>query len=360
VNIADDSRHASCDAPALSVVFAVRGGFANARKAVECLLAQTIAPRIELIVVSNDPEILRAIESFLPAGGCFSRSEFVLHAGRDLASDRIRGAREAVGGLIAFTEDHSFPAAHWAEEIVAAFGSSKHVLAAAPLLRNPNPATAIGSAHFLLNHGVNEGGRSAGRFEDCEHLPWHGTVYRRDVFLSAIGGGHVELLQAESFLQETVRRSHPAARFVRCPRTWMNHVNMSRLRPALLLAFHGGRIFGAVRADMRHWGYGIRIARSALFPLVAVLAIWRKAALLRDRSSLLRTCGRMTVAVPLAFFHALGEAVGTCFGMGESDRAFADFEYDRSRFVVPAERHILFSDATEPGFASTPTPEHQS
>ena len=344
----------------LSVVFAARGGLDSCRKTIESLLAQTIAPHIELIVTSDNAELLREIEEFVLSSGCFSRCQFLLQAGEDLASDRRIAATQAIASVVAFAEDHSFPERNWAEELVAAFASSEHILAAAPLLLNPNPASAVSRAQFLLNHGLRERGIEAERFMDCQDLPWHGTAYRTDIFTAITHDDGVALLQAEAFLQNAIHHAHPAARFVRCTRTWTHHVNMSRLYPALLLAFHGGRIFGAVRTTQQGWGFPARIARSLLFPVVAVLKVLRTAPLLWDRSSWLRTFSTFSVASLLALVHAMGEAVGTCFGMGRSKRSYATLEFDRRHCLRPTERHLLFSASQamqdvhhQPGTAAT-------
>ncbi len=332
----------------LSVVFAARGGLDNNRRTIESLLAQTIAPRLELIVTSDNAALLREIQDVVSSSGCFSRCEFLLQPGKDLATDRSNAASKATAAVVAFAEDHSFPERNWAEELMAAFASSTNVLAAAPLLLNPNPESAVSRAQFLLNHGVPDRGIDSERFEDCNGLPWHGTAYRTDIFKDETRDDGVKLLQAEAFLQERIRLAHPAARFVRCRRTCAHHVNMSRLYPALLLAFHGGRIFAAVRAKQRGWGFLLRIARSLLFPVVAILKLLRTAPLLRDRSSWLRTLSNFSVASLLAFVHAMGEAVGMCFGIGRSERAYGTLEFNRSQYLRPVDRHLLLSTAHAP------------
>lgn len=326
----------------LSVVFAAKGGLKHSQKTIESLLAQTIEPRLELIVTSDEAETLREIEDFVVPRGSFSRCTFLLQESNDSASHRSIAATKATAMVVAFAEDHSFPERNWAEEIVAAFASSTNILAAAPLLLNPNPQSAVSRSQFILNHGSPDRGGDSKRFENCNGLPWHGTAYRTDIFTAETRVGGARILQAEAFLQEAIRHAHPAARFVRCTRTWSHHVNMSRLYPALLLAFHGGRIFAAVRATQRGWGIFLRIARSLLFPVVAILKILRTSPLLLDRSSWIRTVSNFSVAFLLAFVHAVGEAIGTCFGMGRSERTYAALESNRLLCLRPEERHLLF------------------
>ena len=308
----------------LSVVFAVRGTFANNRKTLECLCAQTIAPSIELIVVSNDAELLRKVEDFVSSSGCFSRCTFLFRAGGDMARDRM---------------------------LATAFALSKNTLAAAPLILNLNPESAVSRAQFLVTHGWHQGGRSSERFEDCADLPWHSTAYRRDVFAAETREGGVEIFQAESFLQERIRRSHPDARLVQCTHTSTHHGNMSRLYPALIFAFHGGRLFGALRCRQRGWGLGSRIARSCLFPVVAVLSVCRTTPILWDRCSWPRTISNVLLTFPIAFFHAMGEAIGTCCGVGESERAYATYEYNRARLIRAADRSLFLSSDEAPPIA---------
>ena len=338
-------RHASEHSAALSVVFAARGGLVNTRKVIACLLEQSIAPRLELIVISDRPELLREIEGVVRPCGRFARCEFLHSVGHDLADDRILGATRATAAFVAFTEDHAFPDQLWAEEIVAAFESSEHVLAAAPWLLNPNPDSAVSRAQFSLTHGFVERGGLAARFEDRRHLPWHATAYRTAMLRAEIAAGPADLFRVEGFLQERLRHIHPRGRLVRCTRTRTSHVNMSRLGPALRLAFHGGRMFAAVRAERRGWGPATRAARSLAFPMVAVLKMLRAAPVLWDRSSWLRTVAHVPVALMLAFVHAAGEAVGACYGMGTAAREYARLEYDRLGSVLPADRHLLVSSA---------------
>ena len=335
----------------LSVVFAVRGTFANNRKTLECLCAQTIAPSIELIVVSNDAELLRKVEDFVSSSGCFSRCTFLFRAGGDMARDRMLATAEATAAAVAFAEDHAFPERNWAEELATAFALSKNTLAAAPLILNLNPESAVSRAQFLVTHGWHQGGHSSERFEDCADLPWHSTAYRRDVFAAETSEGGVEIFQAESFLQERIRRSHPDARLVQCTHTSTHHGNMSRLYPALIFAFHGGRLFGALRCRQRGWGLGSRIARSCLFPVVAVLSVCRTTPILWDRCSWPRTISNVLLTFPIAFFHAMGEAIGTCCGVGESERAYATYEYNRARLIRAADRSLFLSSDEAPPIA---------
>lgn len=326
----------------LSVVFVARHSLLYIQKTLECLLAQTAASRIELILSADSPDLLREAEDFLAPHACFEKSCFLLHRTRDLAQARALSVAEATGDAVAFSEDHSFPEPNWAEELLEAFYSSEEIQAAAPAMLNPNPETAVSRVQFLLFFGCSKNDSSSHvRFEIADGLPWHNTAYRRNALAEAIHDENSFLI--EGFLQREIRTNRSQARFVRCPHTCVTHVNMSRFCPAIKHAFLGGRIFGSERAKQLGWGPAAKVLRFVVFPLVPLMVIHRSASLLRDESSLANTVSNLCTAYTLKLVHAFGESFGTCFGLGSAAGAYADLECARMRFVRPAERSNLLS-----------------
>jgi hypothetical protein len=328
--------------PGISVVFAARGSLENVQKSLECLLAQTVASQVEFIFCGDSSELLQSVGAFLAPRAPFARVEYLLDAEQELAMARIRAMEVATAEVVAFVEDHSFQQPNWAEELLAAFGSSPDIVAAAPVIQNPNAETAVSRAQFQLTHGMLELRTASERFEACGKLPWHSTAYRREALVAALGDPG--LFQVEGFLQERVLRDYPRARLVRCAHSSLQHVNMSRLFPALRFAFHGGRVFGAERNRRMQWSLLERVGRSVLFPVVAVLKIWRSAGILWDENSLCRTAATFAAAVPIAWCHALGEAVGVCWGQGRSAIAYSGFEVQRGPLLRARERQLLRAD----------------
>jgi hypothetical protein len=330
----------------LSVIFVARHSLPCIQKILECLLAQTAAPRIELIISTDSPELLREAKDFLMPRACFWKTRFLLQRTEDLAKARAQSIVESTGEAVAIIEDHSFPDPNFAEELLAAFESSPSVQAAAPLLVNPNSTTAVSRAQFLSFHGTRRGGLDRPRFEEAQSLPWHNTAYRR---CALAGFVHDEdFLQVEGFVQQDILASTPNTRFVCCTRTTLRHVNMSRLGPALCHAFVGGKVFAGKRAERLGWGPIQKAARSALFPAVALLKMKRRASMLWNAKSPMKTLTTSLALLLLALSHALGEALSTLFGAGRSTREYSGFEYNRTRFLRPGERHFLLADATRP------------
>ena len=338
----------------LSVVFAARRSLASIQSALECLLSQTAAPRIELILSADSPELLREAEDFLAPRSRFAQSRFLLHHTLNLARARALSVAETTGDVVAFSEDHCFPEPNWAEELLAAFESSEDIQAAAPVMLNPNPETAVSRVQFLMFFGRHKKGSSSQpRFENAGSLPTHNTAYRRDALVEVLREG---TLLAEGFLQEKIRANRPTTRFVLCTHTFVSHVNMSRFGPAIKQAFLGGKIFGSIRAKRMGWGPAAKAWRFLVFPLVPLMVVQRSASLLRDKASLTRTFSNFWTASILQFVHVFGESIGACFGLGRAAGAYADTECDRRRFIRPAERPILFSMQDTSG---SPRNEHR-
>jgi hypothetical protein len=258
-----------------------------------------------------------------------------------LASARLIAARAATADILTIAEDHSFPDPNFAEELLAVFDSVPEVLAASPNMYNPNPGSPVSRAQFLLNHGIQEPVASDRRTEEVGRLPWHNTTYRRAAFLAA--AQDAGLIQAEGLLQTEMRRQFPDGRFVHCHHTALWHVNMSHLAPAVGHAFHGGRNFGAERVGYFRWGWGTRLCRALVFPLVAWLKMVRCTPVLLRRPAIGGAFTMFVIACLLAFVHAFGEAVGILGGKGNSAVAYTRYECDRTGFVDPEERHLLVS-----------------
>lgn len=340
----------------LAVIYCVRGSLANIRKTLECLQDQTAVDRIDLVLTADSPTLLDEAEVLVRSRGVLVNPRFVLHEATDLAVARVMAAKEASAEIMTIAEDHSFPEANCAEELLEVFDSCSRILAASPNMHNANPGSPVSQAQFLLTHGILKPVSGLRRTEDVDRLPWHNTTYRRAAFLAAV---HDEgLMQAEGLLQEEIHRLFPEARFVYCHHTALWHVNMSRLFPAVEHAFHGGRIFGAERAGYYHWGWGFRLIRALAFPFVALRRMVRCMPILLDRHSMYRTLATSVTACLLATVHAMGEAVGVLGGKGRSVIKYSRYEWDRTGFLKADERHLLVSRSSVRGPSAGPGADH--
>ncbi len=317
--------------PALSIVLPVPVRFALVRRTIRHLAAQTIAHRLELLLV-------------VPAGighgvetselGAFAVARVVdVPAGSTLTECRVAGARAARARIVAFAEDHSFPMPRWAESLERAHASGFD--AVAPSFHNGNPATTLSWADITLAFGTWVAPVPGG---DVQRLPWHNTSYKRDLLL-AFGDRLAEVLEVESVLQDELRaRGH---RLYLDPEIYTQHVNFSRLRPFVEEYYVSGRLFGGRRAHAQRWSLPRRAVYALGSPLIPVKRLPEVVGQLRrmGRGELLP---RIVPALLLGLAaHSLGEMVGYALGAGDAGAQKSAREFDRGRFVVPGDLPTL-------------------
>jgi len=289
--------------PDLSVVVVTRDSYRTLRPIVASLACQTLASRIELVVVAPDEAA-----GTIPASASVSfRSCRVVAVGP--VSNRGRaaaaGAVAAQGSIVALTENHCFPIRDWAERTLEAHAAGW--AGVGPSVVNANPSNAFSR----VLHAAGYGGFPAdGEPGEREELPLHNSSYRADV-LKAYGAELGDLLADERRLQRALRRDGHALYF--CPRACKRHINEATLGQLLGLAFDGGRRYAGVRA--REWSRWRRSAYGLLSPALAVPI----AANLRGRlgygGSVGGTVSAALVAWIWALTHALGE--GAAYLRGE-------------------------------------------
>jgi hypothetical protein len=318
-------------APALSVVLPVPVRHELVRRTIRHLAAQTIAHRLELLLVTPRGTAGGAERSEL---GAFADARVVeVPSGTTLTECRVAGARVARAPIVAFAEDHSYPMSQWAESLLRAHAGGFD--AVAPSFRNGNPATMLSWADITLAFGSWVAPVPGG---DVMRLPWHNTSYKRDLLL-AFGDRLAEVLEVESVLQEELRaRGH---RLYLDTAIYTEHVNFSRLRPFVEEYYVSGRLFGARRAQAQRWSVARRAVYAVGSPLIPVKRLPEVVRQLRrvGRGALLpRIVPALVVGLAA---HSLGEMVGYVLGAGNAGEQKSAREFDRARFVVPSDLPTL-------------------
>lgn len=317
-------------APVLSCILVTLDSYAQIASTVRHLRAQTMAARIELIIVARQAERVQ-----VPAddAAAFARVNVIALPGfHSLAEARAVAVAAATAPLVAFNEDHSFPEPEWAAALVAAH--EKGYDGVAPQMKNGNPGSALSWAAMFLHFGGAVD--PDGGFESDYPAASHNMSYRRAVLLG-VGDKLAELLLAELFLHEALRaRGH---RLWVEPSAATRHVNISRLHPALIHAWIGGRLYGGLRHGFKNWSVARRVVYAGGSFLIPLLRLRRLVPQLRSKRS-----GRenMVRALPAMFaillVHAAGEAAGYLFGKGHTSTAYSELETRRDRFVRAPER----------------------
>jgi hypothetical protein len=312
--------------PALSVVV-VADAFATIRRTVRHLRAQTIAGRIELVIVSGP-----GVE--LPVGGeelaGFARVTAVaVDDIRSLSWARAPGIRAASAPLVALAESHCYPEPEWAESLLAAHEGPW--AAVGPAVYNANPETLVSWTNLVLDYGPWLGPTDGGELGD---LPGHNSSYKRDVLLT-YGDRLESMLEAETIMHVDMRRR--GLRLYQEPAARVEHLNVTRTSSWIGERFQTGRRFGAARSH--RWsplGRALYAAGSPLIPLVRLPRVLRDLDRIGERR---RFRGLRLAPLLLALaVSAAGELVGYASGSGRSMWELARIELHKERHVNDRER----------------------
>ncbi len=240
---------------------------------------------------------------------------------------RAEGVRAACAPVVAFVEDHAFPAPGWAEALMERHEDGEWT-AVGPVIANANPRSVTSWANLLIEYAPwlepQEGG-------EREHLPGHNGSYKRDVLVS-YGDALEAMLDAESVLHWDLRaRGH---RLYLEPKARTFHQNFSVASSSAALRFNGGRLFAAARA--RGWPAWRRVLFALAGPLIPAVRLARITREVmkpgRQRRQLARALPALTVGL---VFDGAGEVVGYALGPGRSMAILSDMEFHRRRYLAP-------------------------
>lgn len=322
--------------PELSVVVATPFGFGSVRRLVQYLAGQTVRDRLEVVFVVPHARGFQvepaAVDPFAGA--------VVLETGPFASVNRARvaGMRRASAPLVAFVEDHCFPAPRWAEALIEAHravGAGPRRAAVGPVVGLANRHSARAWSNYLIQYCGWMRPHPGGPVDD---LPGHNSSYKKDVLL-AYGDRLEETMEFEFVLHQDLRSRGWELWLAPAAETF--HTFMTRVGPYLKEHVAIGQSLAAHRA--RRFSVPHRVARavtSPLLPLVRGARIWRA---VRARGWHRRLFPRVVpwLAVGLVT-NALGELLGYTLGPGSSARWTLDIDFARERFVSEDERARLW------------------
>jgi glycosyltransferase involved in cell wall biosynthesis len=316
--------------PLLSVVV-VTDAYDTIRKTVRHLRAQTIADRIELVVVAAEPEEALGLDA-AELSELHSHRAVQVEDIQSLSWARAPGIRVARAPIVALAESHCFPEPEWAERLLAAH--EQGWAAVGPAIYNANPATAVSWINLLIDYGPWLGPTEGGEIDD---LPGHNSAYRRELLLEY--GPRLEtMLEAETIMHDDLlARGH---RLYQEPGARTAHLNVTRTSSWIGERFQTGRRFASARShSWPAWRRALYAAGSPLIPLVRfrrLLREVRRAGIGRN----FRGSGYPLLALALAV-SASGELVGYALGSGDSMYALSRIELHKERHVSAVEQAEL-------------------
>jgi GT2 family glycosyltransferase len=321
--------------PAISVVLPTTSDFESIATTVRHLRRQSVADRLELVVVAMArPDFL--VDASACRGFWGVR---VVHTDRHSHGDACAaGVRAARASVVVFAEDHCFPEPGWAEALLAAY-TDADVVAVGPIFRNANPSTLVSWCDFVIGYGPWIDPQAAA---DQPFLAGHNSSYRREVLL-ALGERLAEALDSETVLHLELRSR--GRRLVLEPRARAAHTNFGRLDVWFPVQYHCGRVFAAERA--RRWGWPRRVFYAAASPLIPCVRFVRALRQLRRsperRPALLRLAPLLALGLGA---DGTGQMIGYLAGGGASPRYLTGFEFRRMDFVPESDRHLWHETET--------------
>ncbi len=242
---------------------------------------------------------------------------------------RSAGVRAASAPFVVFSEDHSFPDPDWAAALLRAHAEGYAVVG--PVVGNANPASMLSWANLALEYGLWLEGTPK---REMDNLPGHNSSYDRAILMS-YGDNLEHMLEVEAVIQRDIaRRGH---RLVLEPRARTQHLNFSRIRPAVPLRFNCGRSFAGHR--IIGWSASRRIVfalGAPLIPFVRLARVLRMLGASERYSWLLPRIVPMLCIVVIA--DGLGEMVGYISGPGDSPQFLGTIEFDRLRYMSAIDR----------------------
>lgn len=310
---------APADVPVLSVVLVSSTGLGGLARTLAAIAAQTIAERIEVLIVVPDEDGIGRLRRLLAR----FHSTDVMSAGTIPNVDHAvaRVLLKASAPIVAAIEDHAFPEPDWAERVLAAFDDGCVAVGSAML--NANPSGPLSWSNMLIAYGQWS---EATREGEIAWVALHNGTFRRSA-LERFGETLPELFNREGGVLLRLREAGGRFRFA--PRARIRHLNPSRLSSTARLRFDAGRLTAANRARDEGWSRFKRGAYAVLGPAIPALRYLRMRKELFGRQPGITEVRHGPALLIGLVFDAAGQIAGFLSGPGGARDRLAVFEMNR-------------------------------
>jgi hypothetical protein len=310
--------------PALSAILVAGPLRRRAGRVLQGLRRQTAASSVEIIVLDLAPAGTPRLESDASSGLLVYREL----PGRGWAEARYEGVLLATAPVVAFIEDHCYPAPGWAEALIEAHRGPW--AAVGYCFTNANPDSYFTRASMINDYGLWMYPAPAG---PLRLMPGSNISYKRDL-LVGFGERLKHMLTPDFGVCQAIQKRGLTMYLE--PRALAAHENIPDLPNLIRAHVAYGRLLGARRAEIQCWNRLRRLAYAAVTPAVSpVITAWRLLASLRGRPSLWSEALR---AAPVFLLGHLaggcGEALGYALGAGDAERKMSRFELEMPRSTL--------------------------
>ena len=327
------AQNVAWDVPAMTVVTVSALGNRSIRRTIRALAAQTIADRLEVILVAPDESVRSHLDRLPEAFGSFR----IVAAGTidnvDMAAAGVMP--EARGPIIGSIEDHAFPDADWAETVLRGY-VDEEVVAVGSAVLNANPGPGLSWSNILLAYSQWSETTPEGPIGWVSH---HNGTFRRAALERFDPEDYVLWFNREGEIMRRLRDTGGTFRFM--PSARVRHINPSSLGATCALRMDAGRLYAANRARDEGWGWPKRLAYAGLGPLIpAVRYLKMRNELFRPGSDLSEARHGPAMMVGL-IFDGLGQMAGFLAGPGRARDRLATFEMDRMDHLCRSDRAVF-------------------
>lgn len=233
--------------------------------------------------------------------------------------------------MVAYAEEHSYPAPDWAEALIKAHRQSWAVVGVA--MANANPTNMISWASLYTDFGPWVEPIAAGVITQ---LPWHHSAYKRAVLLD-YDSELSSLMETEGILHRQLQAK--GYRLYLEPTAKTYHVNFTLLSSYLRAEFYGARLFAANRARTENWSILRRLWRMGLVPFVPFARLGRILHHISRSNRKHEVLPRILPALILGLAaDAFGQLIGYVLGAGDAAQQRVSFELNRYRHVTEQDR----------------------
>jgi hypothetical protein len=306
----------------------------------EALAAQTVAERIELVLVDLGPPESRPD----PPAVFAATTSLELSPDSGLGAARAAGARAARAQAVAFLVDHGYPEPEWAEALIGAYRDDGWA-AVGYAFRAANPQTRAARtamvAQFLPWLSPTDGGETT-------ILPGNMVSYRTSL-LRSLDGDLDQLLEIDLVLHERLlNRGHTMTLE---PGAVVREECYESLAETARANHVYSELLAVRRARAGDWSTIRRLAYGLTSPVVvALLRLTHGAAAARHGGRVKELLAALPGVIAIAAVAALGEARGYLLGARGTRARFLEWELNAHRAQHPEGRPTATAGSGEPAW----------
>jgi hypothetical protein len=309
----------------MSVIITTIGGYESVRTVIEHLKMQTVADRLEVIIISPPMRLTAAEEAELKHFNNSIIMEIDLDNG--LYDAWVDAVNESRAPIVAFGENHAFPEPQWAEALIEAHKGPW--AAVGSVIRNANPGSINSWAQLYMTYGRWTGPITSGEAED---LPGHNSSYKRSILLE-YGSGLKHMLVRTNIMNMDLRAR--GYRLYMEERAAVVHINVSKTSSILPDLFYNGQLYTAALVHYKRWSVLKKIFHALLEPLI-ILRHFQGTMQSLDRDGQKKNLVPAAVPIIIAGLtaHLLGKLKGYAAGFGNAQKKINSYEFDRFKHLT--------------------------